>query len=187
MTENKTIDAPINADEAMDNVIDNATRFVQSLNAALADVLALGYVGHESAQNIARMLPKRMGPGNNVASLFGEWLEAQAMGGVDFKTCMIVNAVVRNPPKVTAKPKLSEAEKWMARLAVLNLAYAKVLEDMASAGMDDTAIGEIENTINDPDETGYEFPEHLKDRIDAVKDSAYVGTVDRGRKVKVED
>ena len=157
-----------------------AERFYKALNAALYDVQKTGLVGHESAQNIAKYSRARMGD-KTATAVFGQWINDKAMERVDFQTCMTVNAVVMNPPTVSKNPKLTEDERWMVRLSVLNLAYAKVLEEMSEAGMDDIAIGEIENTINDED---YTFPEHLTDRIVAVKDAAYVGTVDRGRKTK---
>lgn len=157
-----------------------AERFYKALNAALYDVQQTGLVGHESAQNIAKYSRARMGD-KTATAVFGQWINDKAMDGIDFKTCMVVNAVVMNPPAVSKNPKLTENERWQVRLAVLNLAYAKVLEEMSEAGMDDIAITEMEMFVASDE---YTFPEHLADRITAVKDAAYVGTVDRGRKVK---
>lgn len=155
-----------------------AERFYKALNAALHDVQTIGYVGHESAQNIAKWMRARMGAENS-ATVFGRWINDRAMENIDFQTCMKVNQVVMNPPTVSKNPKLSDNERWQARLAVLRLAHALVISEMRASGMDYDEVTEIENSIVD----GYDYPEHLNERIEAVKNAAYVGTVDRGRKV----
>lgn len=155
-----------------------AERFYKALNAALHSVQTIGYVDHESAQNIAKWMRARMGAENS-ATVFGRWINDRAMDKVDFQTCMTVNAVVMNPPTVSKNPKLSETERWQARLYIINRAYVGIINDMRGAELSDTFIDEMELTVRGAE---YVFPEHLNDRIEAVKNAAYVGTVDRGRK-----
>lgn len=172
-----TLTAEDKADDKMTHE-QKAEAFYKFLNAAMADVESVGVVSHESAVNISKALRWRMGD-KTPASVFGTWQVDMIEQGKDFMHTLSVNRVIMSPISVSKNPKMSDSERWCARLAVLNLAYSKLLEDMASAGLSDTEIGEIENTIAEDD---YNFPDHLSDRIEAVKNAAYVGTVERGRK-----
>lgn len=155
-----------------------AEAFYKFLNSAMHDVETTGIVSHESAVNISKALRWRMGD-KTPASVFGTWQVDMIEQGKDFMHTLSVNRVIMSPITVTKNPKLTDDERWQARLAVLNLAYAKVLEDMAEAGLASDAIIAMEMFVASED---YNYPEHLADRVTAVKDAAYVGTVERGRK-----
>lgn len=172
-----TLTAEDKADDKMTHE-QKAEAFYKFLNSAMHDVETTGIVSHESAVNISKALRWRMGD-KTPASVFGTWQVDMIEQGKDFMHTLSVNRVIMSPISVSKNPKLTDTERWQARLAVLNRAYSAILNDMTEAGMSEDQVAEIEWSIDQDD---YNFPDHLSDRIEAVKNAAYVGTVERGRK-----